>query len=112
MAEAQPKDATFSEIGPARPSPGAHLSLDDLKSVHLEITVELGRCNMLVRDVLTLKRGAVVTLNKLAGEMTDVLVNGVPLAKAEVVVIGDNLHVRLAEITGAAEMTDEKQGGE
>lgn len=112
MAEPQPKDMTFGEIAPARDVSGARLLLDDLRNVKLEVTVELGRCKLLVRDVLALKRGAVIPLDKLAGEMTDVMVNGVPLAKAEVVVIGDNLHVRLAEITGAADIADEKTGNQ
>ncbi|MBM3290634.1 MAG: flagellar motor switch protein FliN, partial [Candidatus Hydrogenedentes bacterium] len=65
----------------------------------------LGACTMLVRDVLALQRGSVVQLSKLAGEMTDIYLNGLPLARGEVVVIGDTLHVRIGEIVG-----QEKQG--
>jgi len=57
---------------------------------------------MLVREVLDLKQGSIVPLDKLAGEMTDIYVNGIPLAKGEVVVIGDSLHVRVGEILGVA----------
>ena len=50
--------------------------------------------------MLGLERGSVVPLNKLAGEMADVHVNGVPLAKGEVVVLGDSINIRIAEIFG------------
>ena len=80
------------------------LSLHDLRNVRLNITADLGQCMMLVRDVLALKRGSVVALNKLAGEMTDLYANGIPLAKGEVVVIADSLHVRISEITGAVQL--------
>jgi len=85
--------------------PGAHLKLDDLKRVKLTVSADLGGCPMLVRDVLALQRGSVVQLSKLAGEMTDIYLNGLPLARGEVVVIGDTLHVRIGEIIG-----QEKQG--
>ena len=49
-----------------------------------------------------------MSLNKMAGEMTDILINGLPFAKGEVVVIGDALHIRVAEITGTSEFMDDK----
>jgi len=79
------------------------LTLRDLAQVNLEISADLGHCSMLVRDVLGLKRGSIVPLNKLAGEMADIYVNGVPLAKGEVMVMGDSLQLRIAEIYGATE---------
>ena len=75
-----------------------HLSTDDLSEVHLTLSADLGRCTVLVREVIELRRGSVLPLDKLAGEMVDLMLNGVPFAKGEVVVIGDNLHVRIAEI--------------
>jgi flagellar motor switch protein FliN/FliY len=53
------------------------------------------------------KVGAVIQLDKLAGEMTDIYLNGLPLARGEVVVIGDSLHIRIGEILGAAEKTED-----
>lgn len=82
------------------------LELTDLMNVPLEVSAELGRATMRVRDVLELKVGSLVTLDKMAGEMTDVFVNGLQLARGEVVVIGDMLHVRLAEIIGTGEGTE------
>lgn len=83
-----------------------HLMVSDLKNVKLTITADLGKTSMLVRDVLELRRGSVIQLDKLAGEMTDVFVNDKPLARAEVVVIADGLHVRIGELVGY----DEKIG--
>jgi len=90
------------ELVPVRGS-GERLSIRDLAKVTLTVTADLGYCDLPVRDVLELKRGSVLPLSKLAGEMADVYVNGGPLAKAEIVVIGDALHVRIAEIHGMGE---------
>lgn len=79
------------------------LQLDDLRQVKLDVSATLGRSRMKVREVLELKAGSVVSLDKMAGEMTDIAINGMPLAKGEVVVIGDVLHVRIAEVTGAGD---------
>ena len=94
------EDHTFEEIEPVAAPSGAHLKLDDLKRVKLTVSADLGACSMLVRDVIKLQRGSVVQLSKLAGEMTDIYLNGLPLARGEVVVIGDTLHVRIGEIVG------------
>ena len=74
------------------------LSLGDVMKVRLTVAADLGRAPMKVRDVIDLKVGSIVTLNKMAGELTDVYVNGLPLAKGEVVVLNDTLHVRVSEI--------------
>lgn len=83
------------------------LELDDLDEVKLEISADLGQCSVQVRDVLELQKGSILALNKLAGEMADIYVNGVPFGRGEVVVLVDTLHVRVAEIIGAIE----KDGG-
>ena len=89
-------------------SPGSdHLDFEDLKNVRLTITASLGVATMTIREVLALHEGSVIPLDKLAGEMTDIQVNGIPLAKGEVVVIADTLHVRVSEIMGA--MVEEKE---
>jgi len=101
------RDHTFQEVVETGNLPPDHLSVEDLSDVQLTVSVDLGGCSMLVRDILELKRGSVIQLEKLAGEMSDVFVNGLPLAKGEVVVIGDTLHVRIGEIIGAEEKRDE-----
>lgn len=87
------------ELSPA-PESDEHLVVDDLGEVKLSLSADLGRSTVLVREVIELRRGSVLPLDKLAGEMVDLYVNGVPFAKGEVVVIGDNLHVRIAEVIG------------
>jgi flagellar motor switch protein FliN/FliY len=84
-----------------------HLRLEDLEEVKLEISADLGRCKIRVRDVLELQRGSVLALDKLAGEMADIFINDVPFGRGEVVVLVDSLHVRVAEIIGAMD----KDGG-
>lgn len=73
-------------------------SLEMLKDIPLDISVELGRVKMLVREVIELGTGSIVEIEKAAGEPVDVLVNGRLVAKGEVVVIEDNFGVRVTEI--------------
>jgi flagellar motor switch protein FliN/FliY len=107
-AASQAQDHEFAEVVPLEEPSELHLALEDLSKVSLTITAELGKCVMPVREVLELKRGSVVALDKQAGEMTDICVNGLPLARGEIVVIGDTLHVRIGEVTGAMEPEGER----
>ena len=72
--------------------------LDRLLDIPLEISVELGRVKMLVKDVVELSTGSIVEIEKSAGEPVDILVNGRLVAHGEVVVIEDNFGVRITEI--------------
>ena len=69
-----------------------------LLDVPMEVTVELGRSTKTVQEVLSLGEGSIIELDKLAGETVDLLVNGKPMAKGEVVVIDENFGVRVTEI--------------
>lgn len=69
-----------------------------VENVTLRITVDLGKAEMRVRDVLALNEGSVIELDKLAGEMIEVSVQGIPLGRGEVMVISDSLGVRLTEV--------------
>jgi flagellar motor switch protein FliN/FliY len=73
-------------------------SLDLLRDVQLDLKIELGRTQMHLEDVLRLKQGAVVTLDKLAGDPVDVYANGRLIARGEVLVLNDNFCVRVAEL--------------
>jgi flagellar motor switch protein FliN/FliY len=73
-------------------------SLELLLDVPLEMSVELGRVKMLVREVLDLTTGSILEIEKAAGEPVDILVNGRIMARGEVVVIEDNFGVRITEI--------------
>ncbi|MEM6749887.1 MAG: flagellar motor switch protein FliN [Planctomycetota bacterium] len=69
-----------------------------LGDVDLEVTIELGRTEMFVEDVLRLASGSVVELDKLAGDPVDVKVNGRLVARGEVLVLNDNFCIRISEI--------------
>jgi flagellar motor switch protein FliN/FliY len=77
---------------------GLQSNIDLLLDVPLQITVELGRTKMLIKDVLELGIGSVVELNKLAGESVEIFVNQKLIAKGEVVVIDENFAVRITSI--------------
>jgi flagellar motor switch protein FliN/FliY len=77
-------------------------TLDLVRDVELNLRIELGRTHMYLEDVLKLRKGSVVPLDKLAGDPVDVFVNGRLVARGEVLVLNDNFCVRVAElITGA-----------
>lgn len=73
-------------------------SIDLLRDVELNVKIELGRSRMLVEDILKLAEGAVVELDKLAGDPVDVFVNDRLVARGEVLVLNDNFCVRINEI--------------
>jgi flagellar motor switch protein FliN/FliY len=86
--------APFGEIAET----GAPQNLDLIMDLSLRVTVELGRTVMSVREVLSLGPGAVVQLDKLAGEQVDILINDRLVAKGEVVVVDENFGVRIIDI--------------
>ena len=77
---------------------GVQHGLDMLADVQLDVRIELGRTRMLVEDVLRLNSGAVVELDKLAGDPLDVYVNERLVARGEVLVLNDNFCIRINEI--------------
>jgi len=80
------------------PVPANVSGIDLLGDVDLDVTIELGRTEMLVEDVLRLNNGSVVELDKLAGDPVDVHVNGRIVARGEVLVLNDNFCIRISEI--------------
>jgi len=74
-----------------------------LMDVSMQLTVELGRTKMLIKDILGMGEGTIVELDKLAGEPVDLLVNGKLIAKGEVVVIDENFGVRVTDIISPME---------
>lgn len=91
------------EAGAAAPAPAAAVpaGLDLLHDVEMEISAELGRTRMNVRDLLSLAPGAVVELDRAAGSPADLLVNGRLIARGEVVVVDENFGLRITEIIAA-----------
>jgi flagellar motor switch protein FliN/FliY len=79
-------------------APALRGGLDMLHNVEMEVSAELGRTRMSVRELLTLNPGAIVELDRAAGSPADLLVNGRLIAKGEVVVIDENFGIRITEI--------------
>lgn len=77
------------------------LSLDLLRDVDLNLQIELGRTHMIIEDVLRLRRGSVVALDKLAGDPVDIYANGYLIARGEVLVLNENFCVRITEIVSS-----------
>ncbi|MDN0083442.1 flagellar motor switch protein FliN [Crenobacter sp. SG2305] len=78
-------------------------NLDMILDIPVQITVELGRTKIAIRNLLQLAQGSVVELEGLAGEPMDVLVNGCLIAQGEVVVVNDKFGIRLTDIITPAE---------
>lgn len=73
-------------------------TLELMRDVQLDMTIELGRTHMQLEELLKLKQGAVVPLDKLAGDPADIYVNGRLVARGEVLVLNDNFCIRVAEL--------------
>lgn len=96
-----PTPAAFNIFADTEDTPERNLDL--LLDIPLEVSVELGRVTMLIRELLEVGTGSIVELQKAAGEPVEVLVNGRLIARGEVVVVEDNFAVRITEILSPAE---------
>lgn len=76
-------------------------SIDLLGEVEMDLRIELGRTQMRLEEVLQLRGGSVVALDKLAGDPVDVFVNGRLIARGEVLVMNDNFCIRVTDLVGA-----------
>ena len=90
------------ELGASAPFEG---DLRRLSAVPVDLSVEMGRTRMTVGETLELRQGSIVTLNRMAGEPVDLLVNGAPIARGEVVVIDEQFGLRVTEMLGHAGRT-------
>lgn len=77
---------------------GTASRLGMLSSVKLKMTVEVGRTQITIEELLRLSEGAVVELDRMAGDPLDILVNGTPIAKGEVVIVGERFGIRFGDI--------------
>ncbi len=101
LEDATPSDAkpfAFQDFDASSQEDGEERQLQSLHDVELDLCIELGRTELLIDEVLKLRPGSVVPLDKLAGDPVDVLVNGRLVARGEVLVLNDNFCVRVAEI--------------
>jgi flagellar motor switch protein FliN/FliY len=87
----------LAELAGSPPST-SKASLNLLRDVELDLKIELGRSRMPIEELMKLQKGAVVPLDKLAGDPVDVYVNGRLVARGEVLVFNDNFCVRVAEL--------------
>lgn len=98
-----PQEARFEELRPAAGATTAHRDMDFLLDIPLEVSVELGRTRMLIKDLLQLGQGSVLELDKIAGEPMEILVNNKLVARGEVVVVNEKFGVRLTDILSPTE---------
>ena len=104
MSVSDPKTAAvaraqFNDLGPnAAAAAGQEMNLNLILDVAVTLALEVGRARMSVRELLQLAPGAIVELDRLAGEPLDVLVNGVRVARGEVVVVNEKFGIRLTDV--------------
>jgi flagellar motor switch protein FliN len=80
---------------------GERASIENLRvleNIEVRMTVEVGRTEITIRDLLRLNEGSVVELDRLAGDPLDILINGTMIARGEVVMVGERFGVRFGEI--------------
>jgi|TARA_B110000305_G_scaffold33080_1_gene32347 flagellar motor switch protein FliN/FliY len=90
-------DKNVKDEGPSE----KHVGIENLKvleNIDVELTVEVGRTEITIRDLLRLNEGSVVELDRLAGDPLDILVNNTKIARGEVVMIGERFGIRFGEI--------------
>jgi flagellar motor switch protein FliN/FliY len=98
----QPVQFMSLDTGDSKREGGVN-KLELIYDVGLQLTVELGRTEKTLKEILEMGPGSVVGLDKLAGEPLDILINGKLLARGEVIVIDENYGVRLKEIVNSGE---------
>ncbi len=99
----QPSFDDFSKHKPATQPSNGKTDLDFILDIPLEVSVEVGRKRMLIRDLLQLGQGAIVALEKLAGEPAEIYVNQRLMGKGEIVMVNDKFGIRLTEIISPAD---------
>ena len=96
--------AQFGDLQPdGGAAPGGEVGLDLILDVGVTIALEVGRTRITVRELLQLTQGSILELDRLAGEPLDVLVNGVRIARGEVVVVNEKFGIRLIEVVSPGE---------
>ncbi|SFF96044.1 flagellar motor switch protein FliN/FliY [Desulfotomaculum arcticum] len=91
--------------------PGARVPIELLSDVTLDIWAELGEATLTVREILNLKEESIIELEKAAGDTVNLRINGREFARGEVIIIGNNLGIRVDRIYDAKPSTDKKDAG-
>lgn len=100
------KKVVFKPLGESKPAASLRGIAPEFYGVNLDIAAELGKVSLKVRDLINLEEGSVLQLNRVADEKVLILVNGVPFAHGEIVVINDRFGVR---ITSLVDEDDDKK---
>ena len=95
-------EPSFTDLGGAGMMSNTEVPLGMLLDLSLPVSIELGRTSMTVQEILRLGRGAVIQLDRLAGEPIDIYVGDRKFAEGEVVVLGEHFGVRISRIFAAA----------
>jgi len=107
-AEPAAKPAQLSPLEPKKAA-GPAENIDFILDVPLKITVQIGGARMLIRELLQLGQGAVIELEKMAGEPMDVLIGDKLVARGEVVVVNEKFGIRLTDIVSPVERIKQLQ---
>ena len=99
----QTQNQVFTEFTQNNKSNETQNDIDFILDIPVQLTVELGRTKITIKNLLQLAQGSVVELDGLAGEPMDVLVNGCLIAQGEVVVVNDKFGIRLTDVITPAE---------
>ncbi|MGM0651884.1 MAG: FliM/FliN family flagellar motor switch protein [Bacillota bacterium] len=100
------KKVVFKPLGESKPFSSVRGIAPEFHGVKLKVAAELGKVSLKVRDLINLEEGSVMQLNRVADEKVLILVNGVPFAHGEIVVINDRFGVR---VTSLVDEEEEKQ---
>ncbi|OCG17096.1 MULTISPECIES: flagellar motor switch protein FliN [unclassified Gilliamella] len=96
------KEAIFETLSPQQ-NEDKKQDINLILDIPVELSVELGRTKIAIKDLLNLTQGSVIALDGLAGEPLDILINGYLIAQGEIVVVGDNYGVRITDIITPSE---------
>ncbi|MFC7514201.1 flagellar motor switch protein FliN [Herbaspirillum sp. GCM10030257] len=98
-----PAPVAFKDFSSTEMKTETHNDIEFILDIPVQLTVELGRTKIAIKNLLQLAQGSVVELDGLAGEPMDVLVNGCLIAQGEVVVVNDKFGIRLTDIISPSE---------
>lgn len=101
QASAQPH--AFQQLRTGAAQSAVHNDLDMIMDIPVQLSVELGRTKMPIKDLLQLAQGSVVELSALAGEPMDIMINGLLIARGEVVLVNEKLGIRVTDIITPSE---------
>lgn len=101
--QAAAKQPVFEQFSSGAQGDGARHEIDLILDIPVQLTVELGRTRVPIKQVLSMVQGTVIELDGLAGEPMDLMVNGCLIAQGEVVVVNEKFGIRITDIVTPAE---------